>query len=246
MELDRIERLERVLLDTWPALESCWDQGWVWRANAGVTGRANSLSVLDPGTEVSARLDAVEAWYLERDLPALVRVTPLTGTEVRRELDRRGYEGEARDRSGAAVVMTKRLRAAEKRLQSVALSERPADGWWALSGRTEAERQTLARARSEAPSRAVYAAVGAGSVVGIGQAAVAHDHVAVFSMATAPTHRGRGIATAVLAALEHWGMRHGAHTATLQVVVDNAPARHLYDRAGYQVAYDYHYRRRNL
>ncbi len=56
-------------------------------------------------------------------------------------------------------------------------------------------------------------------------------------------HRGRGHGRTVLGALGAWGGGHGAHRSCLQVEVDNALARRLYDRAGLAETYPYHYRR---
>lgn len=67
-------------------------------------------------------------------------------------------------------------------------------------------------------------------------------HVGLFDLVTAPSHRGRGLATAITAAMLAWGRRAGATTAYLQVDVDNAPARAIYRRHGFVDRYTYWYR----
>jgi GNAT superfamily N-acetyltransferase len=50
----------------------------------------------------------------------------------------------------------------------------------------------------------------------------------------------------VMDALEAWSHAAGAHTAVLQVVAANTPARTLYEQRGYQQAGAYHYRWRDV
>lgn len=56
----------------------------------------------------------------------------------------------------------------------------------------------------------------------------------LYSIATAPAARGRGIGTALLAAAEQAARGHGCHALRLEVRVDNATAMALYERAGYR------------
>lgn len=237
----RVKALERVLLDTWPALEARIDNGWVMRANDGVTGRANSLAVLDLGPERPGRLDDVERWYAARGLPTLVRVTPLVEPWLVAELHRRSYT----DWPAPTEVMTKLLGDAGGEQASVlSVAEVPDDDWWALTGRSAREREVLEAAAcgSSVPHGYVSVRVD-GDTVAIGQAAVALSHVAIFSMTTLEAHQGLGLASQVLLALESWGRGLGAHTATLQVTIQNERAGALYRHRGYETLYRYRYLR---
>jgi ribosomal-protein-alanine N-acetyltransferase len=49
----------------------------------------------------------------------------------------------------------------------------------------------------------------------------------------APTARGRGLGARLLAELDHRARAHGAAYLVLEVRADNAPARSLYERAGF-------------
>lgn len=47
-------------------------EGWAFSANDGITGRANSLTVLDqPAGALDGALDVMEAWYRARGLPSM-------------------------------------------------------------------------------------------------------------------------------------------------------------------------------
>jgi ribosomal protein S18 acetylase RimI-like enzyme len=73
-------------------------------------------------------------------------------------------------------------------------------------------------------------------------ATIAEDHcVGVFDVVTKATHRGRGIAAALIAHALNDARAHGATLAYLQVMAEN-PAVRVYERLGFTTAYDYWYR----
>ena len=55
----------------------------------------------------------------------------------------------------------------------------------------------------------------------------------VYSLATQPQARGRGVGTALLGAAERAARRRGCHALRLEVQVDNARAIRLYEKIGY-------------
>ncbi|NCO20662.1 MAG: GNAT family N-acetyltransferase [Rhodobacterales bacterium] len=62
------------------------------------------------------------------------------------------------------------------------------------------------------------------------------DEAELLTLATHPDHRRLGLARAHLAAFHHRAAACGAARAFLEVAADNAPARALYDAAGYTTA----------
>ena len=77
--------------------------------------------------------------------------------------------------------------------------------------------------------------------VASGVAAYDDDWVGFRGLEVAPTHRGRGLALAVMAALVEWGAAQGATTAYLQVLGGNAPGRRLYEGLGFATHHEYCY-----
>jgi GNAT superfamily N-acetyltransferase len=61
-------------------------------------------------------------------------------------------------------------------------------------------------------------------------------------MGTRRDARRRGAATSILHALARWGHGRDAARMYLQVEAMNDGARQLYTRAGFEMAYRYHYR----
>lgn len=92
--------------------------------------------------------------------------------------------------------------------------------------------------RTRMRTAAWFLAYDAGRAIGVAagirepDAPVGERHVVSFWVA--PDHRGRGVASAVLASVVDWARAEGADRVTLWVVEDNAPASRLYLRHGFR------------
>ena len=80
-----------------------------------------------------------------------------------------------------------------------------------------------------------------GRAVGVGTVMLEDGLAGVFSMATSPEMRQRGVASALLARLLTWAWEHGASHAYLQVDSQNHAALAVYRKFGFATAYSYHY-----
>ncbi|HRA35481.1 MAG TPA: GNAT family N-acetyltransferase, partial [Acidimicrobiales bacterium] len=81
-----------------------------------------------------------------------------------------------------------------------------------------------------------------GEPAGVGFGVLDQRWLGVFGMGTAPTLRGRGVATAVVRALLDRAAERGATGAYLQVQTDNPVAISLYEGLGFRRDHGYHYR----
>jgi ribosomal protein S18 acetylase RimI-like enzyme len=72
------------------------------------------------------------------------------------------------------------------------------------------------------------------------------DWVGVYCLATAPGHRRRGAASALLRTLAIWAQLYAARYAYLQVMEENQAAQALYRRTGFTTLYHYHYREQGI
>ena len=84
---------EKAGLEAWPGIEVEWDGQWVRRAAGGYTKRANSLQCFDPADDADAetRLAAGVAWFQARNIPPVVRTTPLASASLNAALDAQGW-----------------------------------------------------------------------------------------------------------------------------------------------------------
>jgi GNAT superfamily N-acetyltransferase len=112
-----------------------------------------------------------------------------------------------------------------------------ADAPWAFSSTvagesalTDEEWRERTRLLAGGDARAMFVADEAGALVACGGAFPdGAGSVAVTSMWTAPSHRGRGLARRLLTAIEEWARARGAR----RLVLDGNAAESVYARAGF-------------
>lgn len=235
--------VEAMIARGWRAAETAHVGGWLLRANQGFTGRANSvLPLRSPRRSLDDAIAEARRWYAERGLPLRFQVP----TESRRLLDvelaERGFEA-----SPDVHVMTGRLdvlrRGRTADAHEVQLAEQPGETWFARY-RDGRGAEPAARALLTRHDHAMFATVTGsdGEPVAIGRGAVDDDWLAVGAVEVAPDHRRRGLARAVVNALEDWAAGEGATRAHLEVSEDNPAALALYDSLGYRTHHRYRYR----
>ncbi|WP_297506589.1 GNAT family N-acetyltransferase [uncultured Caulobacter sp.] len=233
--------LEALADDAWPARERARLGGWRLNASSGRSLRINACWPLDaPDRDPEAALEAVEAWFAARSLPARFKLTDGVTAPVNlpERLAARGYApaketlvmlGPTGGEGDAAVRLTA---APDATFETV---------FTATAGDPEDGRERLeALARIPAPARFARLDIN-GVPAAIGASAIGGGHVGVFGMRTSPNHRRRGLARRVLRALLAEAATLGAARAWLQVEDDNAPAIALYADEGFEAAYRYRY-----
>lgn len=242
----------------WGFAESTDVDGWHLRASEGFTHRANSAWPIAPlNRPLPEAVDAVRAWYAERDLPALIQV--VVGSELDLALAELGH-GET---TALALRMTARVDDVLDTLLNVApigvkesFTDAPTDDWLSLYRGGELPPVTKRILGSGDTVR--YATVydgASGTAVAIGRAAIlprigdgessddnAGRWVAVNAVETAPAARRRGLAKLVMDALLEWAEEQGATDALLEVTPGNEPAVALYEALGFATHHEYHYR----
>jgi ribosomal protein S18 acetylase RimI-like enzyme len=249
---DSGRRIEEASLRAWPALTESDFDGWRLRFADGYTRRANSITPLAPSRlELADKISTCERLYAERGLPAIFRLTPFAPAALDGILESRGYtlgdqvEVRARALRGAPPISASPARSfapTAVRLGDLSL-ERWLDVFSSLSGSSDANRNAHRRVLAAVPGRRRLLALTADErPVACGMSVLADGLLGLFDLVTARDSRGRGYGSEILRRALRWGTRAGAEAAYLQVLEDNAVAGRLYQRAGFEVVYRYHYR----
>jgi N-acetylglutamate synthase len=218
--------------------------GWLLRADAGFTRRANSvLPLRPPGRPLDEALERAHEWYARRGLPLVIQV-PI---EARRLLDadlgERGWLAEARTSVLAARLDAVRAAPGPADRPPVTIAAAADDGWLALYRGGQAVAAT-GRALLARHDDVVFASVReSGRTVAVGRGTVDQGWLGVLAVEVDPAHRRRGLASATMAALREWGRSRGARRTYLSVEAQNSSALALYAKLGYWAHHDYHYRR---
>ena len=240
-----LRALEEACLNAWPGLRERLLDGWLLRFGDGFTRRANSVQPIHAG-----RLDAedkrlrCEAAYAALGQRCIFKLTPLVQPpELDALLARAGYRREAET---SVQVLESLAGAADD--PACALLHPLDAAWQAAFTRMDAtpvpHRAALRAilARIAVPHVAALRSGAGGTAVACGRAVHEESRVGLFDIATDAAARHQGHATRLIAHLLAWGRARGATRAYLQVEVDNAPARALYERLGFREVYRYWYR----
>ncbi|WP_370093769.1 GNAT family N-acetyltransferase [Streptacidiphilus sp. MAP12-20] len=245
-ELREPAELQRIAARGWSALEQEPLGAWMLRASAGFTRRGNSTQTLgEPGLPLADALDRVQAWYAARGLPAFVEITtPGSPEALEAALAERGAKEAGTFVRTAPLA---RLVGAATVQQDVRLFRAADAGWISryqrVGGDPAKEKAALALLHS-GPSvwfaSVTLPEIGDGPAA-IGRCVVDGQWAGFGAIEVVPAARRRGLATAIMAALAARAAEEGATGAYLQVEEENARARALYDKLGFDTAYRYCY-----
>ena len=239
MDASEIGTLERDTVAAVAPPQTLEIGGWLVPLDNGTIGRARSAVPLrhDLGPDA---LGEIEAVYRDRGLKPAFRIADVPSLQpVCAELARRGFSAQQ-----PTVFKTGSI------AQLAAFSEgsarvlnKPDDAWGAVflgEGFDPADGAQRVAALTRSPD-AVYGAAGeGGETQAVGVMSFGARWAGIHGMRTAPAHRGKGLASAILAALGRAAQARGVSQVFLQVEEAN-PARAIYRRAGFMPVWRYHY-----
>jgi ribosomal protein S18 acetylase RimI-like enzyme len=245
--MDEIALIEELAANAVPPAVSQELDGWRLRFTWGVTRRANSVLAARHGGALAleAKIAAAQAFYRRRGAVCRFQLCPVSAPAGLDELlAERGFTT-----GPPTLVQTAPLAALlGAPAGEAAVAETFDEAWLAayLAGEGEtsqvkidARREMLRRV---GPPAGFATAHLDGLPAAVAFGVVERGWLGIFSVATGPAHRGRGLARAAIGALGRWAAGHGAAAAYLQVFSANEPALRLYGRMGFATRYRYWYR----
>ncbi len=228
--------LTRITSRGWPPIESVHLGEWELRASGRFTGRANSVAVHgSPGIPFDDAMAEVEAFYAERDQPALAQV--VIGSAHEQSFRSAGWEP-MEGYFGGAVVQVADLDPAYAADPEARVSD-SVDGEW-LSHYGRVNDPVAARAVLEGPAQVAFISIGSPTVA-IGRVAVTGEWAGIACVEVVPGARRQGLATRVVDTALAWAVEHGADKAYLQTMRTNEAALALYKPYGFVDHHDYVY-----
>ena len=249
-----IDDLEALMAKGWVATDRAGLGDWVLRSASGFTGRANSALVVgDPTLPVDRAIDFVERWYAERDADPIFQVPGEPGFAVEdlpvgAALLERGYAaGGGRSEWSRVVVLT----GLSSTVPPLTTESAPVTADAALSPEWL---MTYGRSRSVVPGATeavlsgsdgqLFMSVrdeGSGQLVGIARMAIHPGWAGIFGLWVAPSHRRRGIASTIVAAVAMVARENAMPAIYLQVSGDNADGVAFWQSLGFSVHHEYTY-----
>ncbi len=240
---EKLRQLERTMFRAWPSFETADYDGWVLRFADGYTKRANSVNPhFGSSLPLAAKIAYCESAYRERGLPTIFRLTPFSQpADLDDTLAARGYET-----LDPTLVMTCSLDDVPD-LGTGFCQHVSGDEWFAafdrLRGFEAFKRSSHRRIIELSVGKCCFTTIGTdGELSACGLGVLVDDAVGLFDLFTAESYRGKGIGASIAGSILQWARRKGAISGFLQVHSQNEPARRLYERFGFEVAYPYWYR----
>jgi ribosomal protein S18 acetylase RimI-like enzyme len=237
-----IEAIERATVAAVAPREVDELPGWLAAYDTVSVNRARSAVPLRHDAPNSAVVPEIFRRYRDRGVAPNFRIAQIDSMkDVERELSALGLSSQ---QPTQVLVASARDVAQSSSADDVHVVAEPDDAWAAVflgEGFDPADGAsrvaTLKRARGS-----LYAGIRQGDeVVAGGVLALGHGWASIHGMRTALAHRGKGLATSVLAALAREALKRDHARIALQVEVANDTATRVYRRCGFELAWVYAY-----
>lgn len=242
---DTISTLEEISLNAWPALQTILYDGWLLRFADGYTKRANSINPRFPSTiAFDEKLKFCEDLYKGKNLDAVFKITPeARPANLDYLLSERGYR-----KDGHVSVQCLGLESYnDKKSICVNVEKNMSEQWLEsfcrMNNLSDYQQLTLRQMMNNIiPKHCFASIVSEDKIISCGLGVLQMGYIGLFDIVTDQAYRQRGYGRLLIQNILNWGIESNAHTAYLQVLMDNIPATHLYSKLGFIESYQYWYR----
>ncbi len=237
--------IEELSLNAWASLQTILYDGWVIRFANGYTKRANSVNPLYPSSmDLDEKICFCENIYQDKKLPVVFKITPtIYPANLDEELSAKGYR-----KDSATSVQIVELGSINVQVRGeVCLQEDLSDDWLEdfcrMSAVSEPNRETLGQILTNIVPRHCFVSLKSDAgVIACGLGVLQSAYIGLFDIVTDSAFRSRGHGRQVVESILAWGRQNKAERAYLQVMLNNPPALHLYEKLGFREKYQYWYR----
>lgn len=237
--------LEELSLNNWQPLSTLLYDGWILRFAEGYTKRANSINpIYDSTYDVDLKIAECEHIYATNHLPTVFKISPFVHpANLDDILETKGY----------SILDTTSIQTLDldhvmpPTLATVTIEEQFTDTWLdnfcRLNQVEEHNKKTMKQLLSNIKTKKAFISLQhEEQIIACGLGVIEREYIGLYDIVTDVHYRNRGFGKQLILNLLQWGKDHGAKYSYLAVVMNNAPALHLYSELGFQEKYNYWYR----
>ncbi len=243
MNEQQIRFLEKIASNGHAALETIQYDGWELRFSKGYTGRANSVSVLQPSDkELPEKVAYCETCYAEHGLPAQFKITDCDAV-LQEYLAKKGY-GIVTPTD--VMILDPEHAGTDGNTDACIFTAEPSawlPHYFAFEELTDVNKQKLfRRILSGVKADPVYCTMMKdGQAAACASGALEQGYMLLQNVVVDPALRGRGLGEKLCRAMIARAGELGAKHVYLQVVQKNTAAMNLYRKLGFRKCYTYCY-----
>lgn len=238
---------EELSLNSHPALQTQFYDGWILRFSNGYTNRANSVNMIYESTiDIETKIDECERRYWGNNLPCVFKILDGNADILDGVLSTRGYSVVT-----PTSLMSMELKDVSFDKSDSIIKDKVDEEWFdtyiRLSNYTDSVKiDTMKQMIRLVKNKAIYCLVKDGDRnVACASAVIERGYMALLNVVVDKELRGNGFGKKLCQSIIAAAKEAGAHTAYLQVVDDNIVAVNLYKQLGYKICYSYWYRVHN-
>jgi len=237
--------IEELSLNAWASLQTVMYDGWIIRFAGGYTKRANSVNPLYPSTlDLGEKIHFCESMYQNKKLPVVFKITPAVyPANLDEELSANGYQKDSATSVQVMELDPVNVQVAGQICLQEDLSDEWLDNFCRMSAVSEPNRVTLRQILTNiVPRRCFVSLQSDGRIIACGLGVLQSAYIGLFDIVTDSTFRRCGYGQQLVESILAWGKQNKAEKAYLQVMLNNPPALHLYEKIGFREKYQYWYR----
>jgi len=239
--------IEELAMGAWPAIKTCFYDGWVIRLANGYCNRANSINMIYPSKiKMEEKLNYCDEIFMRHNLPVAYKIAGCDEHKaIEQKLDELRYQ-----KINETAVQVCDISAISKANYEGIIIRDEFDNQWkdSVIDFNRIEEKHIATFKkiidSIAMEKIVVRKETGGKIAGCGYGVIGSGYVGVFDIVVNEKHRGKGYGREIVETIMSEAGKRGVRKSFLQVMINNPIAMKLYEKMGYRELYRYWYRKK--